>query len=438
MQRACSSVLAIYLYAVFGLSSCASPRRAIPEEVGLSSEKLKAVHSLLEESTRKDVVAGAVALVARHGEIAFLEAVGSQDRAANVPMSPDSIFRVCSMTKPVTSVAAMILVEEGKLRLEDPVSKYIPEFKEAKVAKPAAPAAAVAPETYTLVPAGREVTLFHLLTHTSGLIYTFGGLEPLSSLYRKAGVSDGLVETDSTNEDNARRLAAQPLLFQPGSSWGYGLSTDVLGRVVEVASGMTLEEFFEARIFGPLGMKDTHFRVPPEKLPRLATVYRPAADDKLERQPDGPLPLGASQYSSTYPYTGPGKLFSGGAGLVSTVPDYFRFCLMLRNHGELNGVRILEKETVAKMTSDQIRPLEPIFKSHGDGFGLGFGVVTEAGKDAGYGSPGTFSWGGFYYTYFWVDPKKDLIGIVMSQLYPWGKRTLWDDFRRSVYAACLD
>jgi CubicO group peptidase (beta-lactamase class C family) len=421
-----ASSLILFLGAT--LAGCGGPQLVAPESVGLSSPKLAEVRKLLDRAVADDVVAGAVALIARRGQIAFFEAAGERDREAEKPMRLDTIFRICSMTKPVTSVAAMILVDEGKLRLDDPVSKYIPEFKDTRV---------FAGDQRVSV--DREVTIFHLLTHTSGLTYGMSGLHAkVADLYRQAGVTDGIVESDLTVADNARKLAAQPLCFQPGSGWAYGLSTDVLGRVIEVASEMTLDDFFRQRIFEPLGMKDTSFRLPSSRLGRLATVYRPAADDKLERQPDGPVQSGRTVYSSTYPYSGPGTYFSGGAGLVSTVHDYFRFCLMLQSGGALDGVRILKPETVVRMTRDQIAPLEPLFKSQGDGFGLGFGVVEESGKDAGLGSPGTISWGGFYYTYFWVDRQKDLIGIVMAQLQPWGKRTLWDDFRKAAYAACVD
>lgn len=431
---------AVSLFLLLCLAACRGPRTVAPETAGLSSARLEAVHALLEENVRKGSVAGAVAAVARRGEVAYLDAAGMQDREAGAPMRADTIFRICSMTKPVTSVAVMMLVEEGRVALEDPIDKFLPELKEVKVAVAGPAAAAAAPGArggHTLVPAERPITIRHLLTHTSGLTYTFSGMQPASGLYKKAGVEDGLVETDVTNAENARRLAAQPLLFQPGTAWAYGLSTDLLGRLVEVVSGMSLEEVFRRRIFEPLGMEDTCFRPPPEKLGRLAAAYRPAAAG-VERLPEGPVRLGPLVYSASYPYAGPGALQSGGAGLVSTVPDYLRFLRMLRNGGELGGVRILKVETVDQMTRDQIAPLEPNFKNHGDGFGLGFGVVTEKGKDLGLGSAGTYSWGGFFYTYFWVDPRKDLIGLVMAQLHPWDGRTLWDDFRKRVYEAVVD
>lgn len=420
--------LTIRLFLALLLASCSSgPSVVAPESVGLSSRGLQKVRETLDGLVREKRVAGGAALVARRGRVAWQAAVGFRDAASGSPMAVDTLFRICSMTKPVTSVAVLMLRDERKLSLADPLSKFLPEFARARVAVKEG-------DSFRTVEAEREITIRHLLTHTSGLTYGFFGKPPFAGLYAKAGVSDGLVETEGTIGENCRRLAAAPLLFQPGTAWEYGLSTDVLGRVVEVASGMTLEEFFRRRIFEPLGMRDTGFRVPREGLARLATVYRPGADKTIERQPDGPLALGSSSYSSTYPHAGPGTFFSGGAGLVSTAGDYARFLQMLLNGGE----GLLKRESVAEMTSDQIAVLAIAFDAHGDRFGYGFGVVSEAAKDRGLGSPGTYSWGGFYHTYFFVDPRRELIGVVMTQLYPWSHLTLWSDFRRGVYAALLD
>lgn len=407
-----------------------------PEEAGLSGEGLRGLRALLEENVAKKSVAGAVGLVARKGKVAWLEAVGSAEIDAGRPMTPETIFRICSMTKPITSVAAMILAEEGKLSLDDPVSKFIPEFTDSRVFVKTPPANGGA-EGFELAPAKRGITVRDLLTHTSGLTYGFLGHPHLSELHKKAGITEGLIETDLTLAENARRIASLPLVHQPGTAWEYGLSTDVLGRVVEVASGMSLDAFFKKRIFDPLGMKDSHFRIPAEKRPRLAAAYRPGKEG-IEELPDGPVGSEAFRYSASYPYAGPGTYHSGGAGLVSTVPDYARFLLMLRNKGELGGARILKKETVEDMTRSHTDGVPIVIQNHGDKFGLGFGVVTPAAKDRGLGSEGTFSWGGFYYTYFWVDPEKDVVAIVMAQLHPWDGRTLWDDFRKRVYAAVMD
>jgi len=374
------------------------------------------VRKVLEKLVEEKKVAGGVLLVARDGKVAALEAVGLQDAEAGTPMKADTIFRICSMTKPVTSAAVMILADDGKLSLDDPLSKFVPEFKERS-----------------------PISVRQLLTHTSGLTYGFYNKGAVSKRYAELGVSDGLAEAEGTIADHVRKLAQAPLLCEPGTRWEYGLSTDVLGRVVEVASGKSLDAFFQERIFGPLGMKDTHFRLPAEKRGRLATVYRPRAADKaIERLPDGPNALGPSFYSPTYPYSGPGTHFSGGAGLVSTASDYARFLQMLVNGGELDGTRILRKETVGAMTSNQVGELKLAFETHGDRFGFGFGVVSEAAKDKGLGSPGTFSWGGFYHTYFFADPKERLVGVILTQLYPWNHLSMWKDFRQSVYRALQD
>jgi CubicO group peptidase (beta-lactamase class C family) len=435
--------LSFFLLGFVAAAGCRGPeaRRletVTPESVGLSSEKLRAVHELLEENVRNEAVAGAVAIVARHGKVGYLDAVGMQDREAGKPMTPDAIFRICSMTKPITSVAVLMLEEEGKLSLDDPVSKFIPEFKGSQVAAGAGGAPGGKDGGVRLIPAERQITILHLLTHTSGIPYGFTARPNISASFRGLGIADGLSETGIDLAENARRIASAPLVHQPGTAWEYGLSTDVLGRVVEVASGLSLDEFFRARIFQPLGMKDTCFRLPADRRPRLAAVYQTGAGGKLERLPGGRVEKGALVYSDSYPHGGPGVYFSGGAGLVSTVPDYYRFLLMLRNGGELDGARLLRTATVERMTRSHTDGLKLAFTNHGDAFGLGFGVVTEAGRDFGLGSVGAYSWGGFYYTYFWVDPRKDLIGLVMAQLQPWDGRTLWDDFRKRADEAVKD
>ncbi|HEY8506580.1 MAG TPA: serine hydrolase, partial [Gemmataceae bacterium] len=324
-----------------------------------------------------------------------------------------------------------ILVEEGKLRLDDPVSKYIPEFADAKVL--------VVPEEKgaepKTVPARREVTVRDLLTHTAGLTYRFFNRPHFGKLYADAGVSDGLVETPGTIADNARKLAKLPLVHHPGEGWEYGLNTDVLGRVIEVASGKTLDAFFRERIFEPLKMNDTHFVLPEEKRSRLAAVYTPGKDKTLRRVGKEPVREGELIYSATYPTWGESRYYSGGAGLVSTVGDYHRFLLMLLNGGELDGARVLKPETVREMTRNQIAELSVPFNAHGTGFGYGFGVVTDREKAKEVASEGTYSWGGFFYTYFWVDPKRELIGILMTQTYPNGHLKLRERFKELTYEA---
>ena len=397
--------------------------QAPPKVAGFKVEGIKKLDDRLARAVEGKEVAGAVGLLVRDGKVGYFRGVGMRDREAGVPMPTDAIFRIASMTKPVTSVAAMILVDEGKLSLDDPVAKYIPEFKD--------------PKLLDGKPAGREITVRHLLTHTSGLTYRFMG-GPLGELYAKAGVSDGLSQTPGTIADGARLLAAEPILFTPGTSWNYSLSTDVLGRVVEVASGKPLDAFFRERIFAPLKMDDTGFYVPSEKVGRLAALYQAGPDHSLDRAPETPITQGTLVYSASYPYDGPKTYFSGGAGLTSTAGDYARFLAMLLGEGELDGVRILKAETVKAMTTNQITEFPLTLGSiHGDRFGLGFGVVTPGGKDKTPMSVGSYGWGGFFHTIFWVDPAKKVVGVLMTQTYP-AATSIQPDFVKAAYEALED
>jgi CubicO group peptidase (beta-lactamase class C family) len=407
--------------------------RGDAKAAGFDTERLLAIDALLKAAVTNRQIAGGSALVARRGKVVHLAMAGMQDAEAGTPVREATIYRIASMTKPITSVAAMMLVEEGKVALDDPVANFIPEFKAVRVL--AKDAAANQPldkiTTGALVP----VTVRHLLTHTSGLTYGFWDKPILGKLYREAGVSDGLIETVGAMADNCRRLAGLPLMFEPGASWEYGLNTDVLGRVVEVASGQSLDEFFRTRIFQPLRMFDSHFALPQEKHSRLAALYAPDEAKKIRRVTSEPQTVGATRYSATYPLAASSKYHSGGAGLVSTLGDYARFCQMLLNRGELDGQRILKPETVAAMTTNQINDFALSIPVHGDKFGFGFGVVTPAGKPADVASVGSYSWGGIFHTYFLVDPEKELILIFMTQIYPFDHLTLHADFKRLAYAA---
>jgi CubicO group peptidase (beta-lactamase class C family) len=429
-----SNLFAVVLLIAPGHTSALAEK--LPEldakAAGLKPARLEHIDALLRDAVERKRIAGGVALLMRHGKLGYLQAIGWQDVEAKLPMKPDTLFRIASMTKPITSVAVMMLVEDGKLRLDDPVSKYLPEFKAPKVLR-----LGEAGAPYSLKPAEREITLHDLLTHTSGITYRFWGRKPFCDLYREAGVSDGVVHSAGTSAENVRRLAKQPLLFQPGSAWEYGLSTDVLGRVVEVASGKDLDAFFRERIFRPLKMEDTFFFVPEAKKGRLATLYTTKSDQTIVRVGDKPVTVGELAYSATYPYEKDGKYHSGGAGLVSTARDYARFLQMLLNGGEWNGVRLLKAETVQRMTSNQIGDLKFYIENHGDRFGYGFGVWTAAGK-GGAASAGSYSWGGLFHTYFWVDPKKELIGVLMTQVYPFDHLSLRRDFRKRTYQSLVD
>ncbi len=396
-----------------------------PQTVGLSPERLDRIGSTIQRGLEEKRLAGAVTLVIRRGGVALLNAQGMSDREAGKPMKTDAIFRICSMTKPITSTAVMMLYEEGRFQLNDPVSKYIPEFKHPKVL-----AKTASGQVYT-IPASGEITIRELLTHTSGLTYNWNA--DLGSMYRDAGVAHGLLQYDGTIGDSVKKLAVLPLLFNPGEKFEYSLSVDVLGYLVEVLSGMTLDQFMRARIFEPLGMNDTYFFLPQDKVSRLATAYTWYDGKGLARFPDQPITEGSFTYSADYPYRGPKTLYAGGAGLCSTVTDYARFCLMMLNQGQFEGKRLLSRKSVELMTHDQLGRIQPDM-----GFGLGFGVSGVKAPLEELGSPGQYGWGGFYYTTFFIDPKEQMIGIFMAQLHPTGDLNLDRTFVTLAYQAIID
>ena len=398
---------------------------AKPESVGLSSERLERIAAAVQRDVDAKEVAGVVTLVVRHGKVAWFDARGMADREAGKPLDKDAIFRICSMSKPITSTAVMMLYEEGSFLLEDPVSKYLPEFRNPRVlVRPAAG------QTYS-IPASREITIRDLLRHTSGL--TYGWNADLGHAYQDANVASGLLQYDGTIGDCVKRLAPLPLLFNPGDRWEYGLSVDVLGRLVEVVSGVPLDQFLKTRILDPLGMKDTYFFLPDDKAPRLATAYTFYDGAGLARFPDKPIVEGTFAYSADYPVRGPKKLFSGGAGLVSTAMDYARFCQMMLNGGRLGDVRILSQKSVELMSHDQLGRIDP-----DRGFGLGFGVDGVKAPLSEVGSAGSFNWGGFFYTSFVIDPKEDMIVISMAQLHPTGGLALEATVQALAYEALSD
>ena len=418
----------IYVACVLFLATIALAQEvplAKPESVGLSSERLERIAATVQRNIDDKRIAGAVTLVSRRGKVVWFKPQGMMDREANKPMRADAMFRICSMTKPITSLAVMMLYEEGHFLLEDPVSKYLPEFKNPKVfVKPANG------EPYS-IPATREITIRDLLRHTSGLTYHWNS--DLGPLYVKANVAHGLLPYDGTIEDNVKRLATVPLLFNPGDRWEYSLGVDVLGRLVEVVSGRPLDEFFRTRIFEPLGMKDTYFYPPDNKLDRLATAYTYYTDKGLNRFPDTPITEGSTSYSADYPYHGPKKLFSGGAGLVSTTADYQRFCQMMLDEGKVGNTRLISRKSVELMTHDQLGKIGP-----DQGFGLGFGVDGVKAPLSELGTPGEFNWGGFFYTGFSIDPKEQMIVIFMAQLHPTGDLTLDRQIHELAYQAIND
>jgi CubicO group peptidase (beta-lactamase class C family) len=394
------------------LAATKASRLATPESVGLSSERLERIGSVIQKGIDDGRLAGGVSLVARHGKIAYLKAFGMADKEAKKPMRTDSIFRICSMSKPITSVAAMMLYEEGRFTLNEPISDFLPEFKSMKVLDPPFPQDKTSPPG-ALVDAKRPITILHLLTHTSGL--TYGG-NRLGKTYREAGIATGLLQQEGTIGDNVKRLAALPLLFQPGDAWEYSLADDVLGYLVEVVSGMSLDKFLEERIFKPLGMKDTEFFLPEAKVSRLASAYTYYPDKGLQPIRDGQVVKeGDFTYSADYPYNGPKTYFSGGGGLCSTAEDYFRFCQMMLDGGKLDGSRILSRKSVELISQNHVQgKLETM------GYGLGFGVLSEPRFLTELGSVGAYYWGGFYYTSFMIDPKEEMVIVFMGQLHPTG------------------
>ena len=399
---------------------------ASPESVGLSSERLGRITAAVDQSIKDKQIAGAVTLIVRHGKVAWMKPQGMLDREAGKAMPADALFRICSMTKPITSVAVMMLYEEGKFQLGDPISKYLPEFKNPKVLVKPANGGTPYP-----IPATREITIRDLLRHTSGLTYNWN--PDLGKMYDDANVATGLLEYDGTIADNVKRLAAQPLLFNPGERWEYSLGVDVLGRLVEVVSGMPLDEFFRKRIFEPVGMKDTYFYVPQEKVSRLAVAYGIFEGKEATRFPDKPVVDGFLTYDASYPIAGPKKLFSGGGGLVSTAEDYARFCQMMLDNGMVNGKRLLSRKTVELMTHDQLGKIGP-----DQGFGLGFGVDGVKAPLDELGSPGEYGWGGFFYTSFTIDPKEQMIVIFMAQLHPAGDVGIQNQVKTLAYEAIND
>jgi len=391
-----------------------------PEAVGMSAARLDRIGAVMQQYVDNGKVSGVVTLVVREGKAAYLKAFGKLDLERGTPMPTDGIFRIASQSKAVTSVAVMTLVEEGKLNLNDPVSKFIPEFKDSRVAVPLAEKKAPG---YTLVPAKREITVRDLLTHTAGISYGDG---PAADLYKAAGFKGWFFAESAPIGECMKKLARLPFDAQPGEKWIYGYNTDILGYLVEVVSGMSLDDYIQKRIAGPLGMTDTHFYLPEKDAGRFTSVYGVGKEGKLELVEDA--------QKSPY-FKGPRACFSGGAGLLSTAEDYARFLQMLANGGQLEGVRILGPKTVEAMTVNQVGDL---YGTRGQGFGLGFWVTYDVGRTGELGSVGAFGWGGAYYTTYWVDPAEKLVAVFMTQLLPAGGLDLQAKFKTLVYQSIVD
>ncbi len=381
----------------------------------MSSQRLDRIRTAMQRYVDRGEVPGVVTLVARKGQIVHFDAVGYADADDKTPLKTDAIFRIASMTKPITSVALMMLYEEGHFLLSDPIHKWLPEFKDVQVIEPAPEGERVG-TPYVLVPAERPITIKHLLTHTSGLANLYRG--PTQPDFVKLAAHH---KPDESMEVAVKQLAELPLNFQPGEKWEYGPATNVVGRLVEEMSGQTLDAFFKQRIFQPLGMNDTYFYLPADKVDRLTALYAPGDDNKIvlteKASPD-------SRWVKE-----PHVYFAGAGGLVSTAADYFTFQQMMLNGGESNGVRLLSPKTVQLMTVNHIGDLPIWLTGPGYGFGLGYSVVEDIGQTALPASVGSYSWGGAFCTYFWVDPREELIGIVMTQVRPYTHLNIRQEFQ---------
>ncbi len=373
---------------------------------GFNAARLDRIDAVIGAEIDAGKIAGAVAIIARNGNVAYHKSFGSADLDSRTPMQNDSIFRIASMTKAVTSVGVMILYERGHFLLNDPVSRFIPEFADPRVAVSFDDDGNVT-ETR---PASREITIADLLSHSSGISYRFLS-STLQRSYERAEVIDGWTTTDLTLEEGMRRLATQPLLFDPGSEFAYGLSTDVLGYLIEVVSGMPLDEFFEKEIFAPIGMSDSYFYLPDGKADRLVTLYA-EVEGKL-RVSDG-TEAEIKLDNPRYPVEGAKTYFSGGAGLSSTAYDYFRFLQMLANGGELDGRRVLSRKSVELLHAPRL----DLPSANGASFALGFLVIDDLGVYGELGSEGAYSWGGAFNTTYWIDPEEKLVGVLMTQVRP--------------------
>jgi CubicO group peptidase (beta-lactamase class C family) len=394
--------------------------RTLPESVGMSSERLDRLHEAMQALVDGGELAGITTMVSRHGRIADFQTHGWRDVEATDSMAEDAIFRIYSMSKPITGVALMMLYEEGKFRLSDPVRRYIPEFADLKVA------ASWSPDGPVLEDADHPMTIRELMTHTAGLAYGIGDPHPADQLY----ASEGVLDPRGTLQDMIDKLARLPLRQQPGSRWTYSVAVDVQGYLVEVLSGQPFDRFLQERIFDPLGMVDTGFHVPAEDHHRLAQVYGYDENGELAPAPapdasDGPRP-----------FLDPATFFSGGGGLVSTTMDYMRFCQMLLNGGELDGVRLLSPTTVEMMSRNHL-PREMGEYAPGQGFGLDFSVVLDP-VEAGTFSAGEYFWGGAAGTWFWIDPVEDLIFVGMIQQFGGRRPDVRSMSRQLTYAAITE
>lgn len=427
MNSKLSFVLSLFLFLNLNLS--AQDARPVltevpPESVGVSPERLDKIGNMIQDAVESGEIPGAVALIAKDGKIVYHEAFGDA-KADGEDLEKDDIFRIASQTKAITATAVMMLWEEGKFRLDDPISKYIPEFKDAKVLKDFNEA----DSSFTAVPAEKEITIRHLLTHTSGIGYgVIDGDERFKKIYAKAGITDLFTTEDITIGESVKKLAKLPLHHEPGEKFTYSEGLDVLGYFVEVISGRTFDKFLNERIFEPLGMQDTYFYIPQSKADRLVQIQH-KKDNEWQAFP-------TTFYDPNFPIKGAKTFFSGGAGLSSTARDYAKFLQMYLDNGKYNGNRLLSPLTVKMILSNHT---EDLFGGPENFYGLAFGIVSRRGEEkGGMGSEGTFDWGGYFNTQYFADPVTDVIGILMKQTQgPVDDQTGWK-FRQMVFASLIE
>ncbi|GAB2580202.1 serine hydrolase domain-containing protein [Spirosoma areae] len=398
-------------------------KEAPAESVGMSTARLQRMDAVINDYIAKGRQAGVGVLVARNGRIVYHKAYGQDDIQAKTALKRDAIFRIASQTKAITSIGLMLLFEEGKFLLDDPVSKYIPAFKSPKVLDKFN----AQDSSYTTVPSRREITIRQLLTHTSGISYPGIGTKEAVAMYAKNKIPSGIGTPDGTLADAMNRLGALPLIHQPGEKWTYGLSTDVVGYLIEVLSGQSLDQFMRTRLFEPLGMTDTYFYLPAPKQNRLTMVYTEDSTTAVRPMPS------RGGISADYPKQ-KGTYYSGGAGLSSTMYDYAIFLQMMLNKGEYGGQRILSPTTVRLITTNQIGDLNVGINK----FGLGFSLTSERSAAQLPVSQGTFDWGGFFGTTYWVDPKENIVALLYTQKVPNSYGDLTDKFKVLVYQAITE
>lgn len=406
-----------------------------PEKAGFSATRLGRIGDVMRRYVDGGKLAGTVSLVSRRGQVVYFDDYGQRDREAGAEMTLDTLFRIYSMTKPITSVAALMLFEEGHYLLDDPIANFLPAFADVQVC------VGMDMTGMRLARPERPPTVRDLMRHTAGLSYGWHQDTPVDQAYRDAGIK---IHPEYNLAEMVDRLAKLPLVYHPGRAWRYSFATDVLGRLVEVWSGESLDEFLQRHIFAPLGMTDTAFQVVPEKLDRFATCYTlpdMAGYVADAESGNGPRRLVVQDAPETSKYTKPPVFLSGGGGLVASTADYLRFCQMLLNGGVLDGTRILGRKTVELMTMNHLPPeLIPIaitVPDPGAGFGLGVKVLVDQAASGRLGSPGMYGWGGAATTVFWIDPAEELIGIFMTQFMPSGYYPVTTQFQRTVYQALV-